>query len=151
MEEEKESAMSVGRICIRDVDTASAGESALVAARRMRDRNVGTLMVVDERNQPMGLLSDRDLVMRIIAQERDPARTPVAEVMTAMPMTILESSSIESVLGHMRTGHFRRMPVVNGSGALVGIVTLDDILTLLAEEFSMVGALLERESPHRAA
>jgi CBS domain-containing protein len=143
--------MSVGRICIRDVDVASGDESALVAARRMRDRNVGTLMVVNDRNQPMGLVSDRDLALRIIAQERDPARTPVAEVMTVMPMTILESSSIESALGHMRTGRFRRMPVVNGSGELVGIITLDDILTLLAEEFSMVRALLERESPHRGA
>lgn len=143
--------MSVGRICIRDVDTASGDESALVAARRMRDRSVGALVVVNDRKQPMGLLSDRDLALRVIAQERDPARTPVTEVMSAMPMTILESSSIESALGHMRTGRFRRMPVVNGAGELVGIVALDDILTLLGEEFSMVGALLEREAPHRAA
>ena len=78
--------MSVGRICMRDVDAASCDESALVAARRMRDRNVGTLVVVNDRNEPMGLLSDRDLALRVIAQ---------------------------------------------------------------AEEFSMVGALLERESPHR--
>jgi CBS domain-containing protein len=143
--------MSVGRICIRDVDTATGDESALTAARRMRDRSVGTLLVVDDHNHPMGLLSDRDLALRVIAQERDPARTPVSEIMTAMPMTILESSSIESALGHMRTGRFRRLPVVNGADELVGIITLDDILTLLAEEFSMVGALLERESPHRAA
>lgn len=143
--------MSVGRICIRDVDTASGDETALVAARRMRDRGVGTLVVVNDRRQPMGLLSDRDLATRLIAQERDPARTPVTEVMTAMPMTILESSSIESALGHMRTGRFRRLPVVNGAGELVGIITLDDVLTLLAEEFSMVGTLLDRESPHRAA
>jgi CBS domain-containing protein len=117
----------------------------------MRDRNVGTLVIVDDRNHPMGLLSDRDLALRVVAQERDPARTPVSEVMTTMPTTILESSSIESALGHMRTGRFRRMPVVNGADELVGIVTLDDVLALLAEEFSMVGALLERESPHRAA
>ena len=143
--------MSVGRICIRDVDTAGGDESTLVAARRMRDRGVGTLVVVSERNQPIGLLSDRDMALRIVAEERDPARTPVSEVMTSMPMTILESSSIESALGHMRTGRFRRMPVVNDAGELVGIVSLDDVLGLLAEEFAMVGALLEREAPHRAA
>lgn len=142
--------MSVGRICIRDVDTASRDETALVAARRMRDRNVGTLVVVDERNRPMGLLSDRDLAVRVVAHERDPARTPVTEVMTAMPMTVLESSSIESALGHMRTGNLRRLPVVNGADELVGIVTLDDILAVFAEEFSVVGALLARESPHRS-
>jgi CBS domain-containing protein len=142
--------MSVGRLCIRDVDTASGEESALVAARRMRDRSVGTLIVVNDRNEPTGLLSDRDLALRIIAQERDPALTPLAEVMTAVPVTILESSSIESALGSMWTGHFRRMPVVNGTGALVGIIALDDILTLLAEELSMVGTLLG-ESPRIVA
>jgi CBS domain-containing protein len=143
--------MSVGRICVRDVDTASGDESAMAAARRMHDREVGTLVVVDEQNRPMGLLSDRDLALRVVAQGRDPARTPVRDVMTAMPMTILESSSIESALGHMRTGRFRRMPVVNGADELVGILTLDDVLSLLADEFSMVGTLLERQSPHRAA
>lgn len=148
---EQKGPMSVGRICIRDVDTVSADETVLIAARRMRDRQVGTLIVVNDRRQPMGLLSDRDLAMRVVAQERDPARTPVAEVMTAMPMTVLETSSIESALGHMRTGRFRRLPVVNGVGEFVGIVTLDDILTLLAEEFSMIGTLLERESQYRAA
>jgi CBS domain-containing protein len=85
----------------------SGEESVLVAARRMRDRGVGTLIVVNARSQPIGLLSDRDVALRVVAQERDPARTPVTEVMTAMPMTILESSSIESALAQMRTGRFR--------------------------------------------
>jgi len=143
--------MSVGRIAIRVVDTVSGEETALAAARRMHDRGVGTLVVVDDRSRPMGLLSDRDLALRVIAQGRDPARTPVTDVMTPMPTTILESSSIESALGHMRTGRYRRMPVVNGAGELVGIITLDDILMLLAEEFSVIGALLERESPRQGA
>jgi CBS domain-containing protein len=110
--------MSVGRICTRDVDVASADESVLAAAKRMRDRNVGTLVVVNDLSRPMGLVSDRDLAVRVVAGERDPARTPVGDVMTGMPATILESSSIESALGHMRTGRFRRLPVVDGSGAL---------------------------------
>ena len=69
--------------------------------------------------------------------------------MTPMPTTVLQDTSIESALGHMRVGRLRRLPVVNGSGALVGIVTLDDILALLAEEFSLIGGLLERETPHQ--
>jgi CBS domain-containing protein len=115
----------------------------------MRDRGVGTLIVVNDLNEPMGLLTDRDVVLRVVARERDPARTPVVEVMTAMPATILESSSIESALGNMLTGRYRRIPVVNGMGELRGIVSLDDVLRLLAEEFSTVGTLLERELPHR--
>ena len=140
--------MEVGQICSRDVDTASPDESALVAARRMHDRGVGTLIVANALNQPMGLLTDRDIALRVVAQERDPARTPVVEIMTAMPRTILETASIECALGNMLAGRYRRMPVVNGMGELRGIVSLDDILHLLAKEFSTVSTLLEREFPH---
>jgi CBS domain-containing protein len=69
--------------------------------------------------------------------------------MTPMPTAVLEDTSIESALGHMRVGRMRRLPVVNGAGTLVGIITLDDVLALLAEEFSLIGGLLEREAPHR--
>ena len=142
--------MEVGRICSRDVDVVGPEETALVAARRMHDRGVGTLVVVNGAVQPMGLLTDRDIAMRIVAQERDPARTPVSEVMTPMPARMLETISVESALGNMLTGRCRRMPIVNGMGELRGIVSLDDIMRHLAEEFSTAGALLERESPHRS-
>jgi len=140
--------MSVGRICMREVDTAGPNESALDAARRMRDRQVGTVVVVDDQDRPMGLVTDRDIVTRAVAHGREAARTPLVDIMTPMP-TSVQNTSIESALGHMRVGRLRRLPVVNGSGALVGIVTLDDILALLAEEFSLIGGLLERESPHQ--
>lgn len=141
--------MSVGRICMRDVDTAGPKETAVDVARRMRERQVGTVVVVDDAAQPMGLVTDRDLAVRVVAAGREGARTPVTDIMTPMPTAVLEDTSIESALGHMRVGRIRRLPVVNGAGALVGIVALDDILALLAEEFSLIGALLEREAPHR--
>jgi CBS domain-containing protein len=140
--------MSIGRICIREVDTAGPKESVLDIARRMRDRQVGTLVVVDDQARPMGLVTDRDIVTRAVASGREAALTPVVDIMTPMPTTVLQDSSIEAALGHMRVGRLRRLPVVSGSGALVGIITLDDILALLAEEFSLIGGLLERESPH---
>jgi CBS domain-containing protein len=141
--------MSIGRICIHDVDTAGPQESVRDVARRMRDRQVGTLIVVDDQARPMGLVTDRDIVTRLVAADRDASRTPVVDLMTPMPTTVLQDTSVESALGHMRVGRLRRLPVVNGSGALVGIVTLDDILALLAEEFSLIGGLLERETPHQ--
>lgn len=141
--------MSVGHICIRDVDTADAKESAADVARRMHERQVGTVVVVDDAARPMGLVTDRDIAMRIVAAGREADRTPVVDIMTAMPTGVLEDTSIESALGHMRVGRMRRLPVINGAGALVGIITLDDILALLAEEFSLIGSLLEREAPHR--
>jgi CBS domain-containing protein len=141
--------MSVGRICIRDVDTVGPNESAFDAARRMRERQVGTLVVVDDQARPMGLITDRDIAMRVVAAGCEGARTPVIDVMTPMPTAVLEDTSLESALGHMRIGRMRRLPVVNGAGTLVGIITLDDVLALLAEEFSLIGGLLEREAPHR--
>jgi CBS domain-containing protein len=143
--------MSVGRICIRQVDTAGPQESTVDAARRMRERQVGTLVVVDGEARPMGLITDRDIAMRVVAAGCEGARTPVADIMTPMPMGVLEDTSIESALGHMRVGRMRRLPVIDGTGALVGIVTLDDILVRLAEEFSLIGGLLAREAPHQLA
>jgi CBS domain-containing protein len=143
--------MSIGKVCIREVDTAGPNETAVDAARRMRERKVGTLVVVDDQRRPMGLVTDRDIAMRVVAAGRDASRTPVTEIMTAMPTGILETMSIESALENMRSGRLRRLPVINGAGALVGIVTLDDILALISEEFSLIGGVIARESPHRLA
>jgi CBS domain-containing protein len=140
--------MDVGLMCVREVDTVPPTAAAVEAARRMRERGVGTLVVVNEQQQPMGLVSDRDLTMRVMAAGRNPLQTRVSDVMTPMPTTVLESSSIESALAQMRGGRMRRLPVVNGSGALVGMVALDDILALLAKEFSLIGGLVAMEAPH---
>jgi CBS domain-containing protein len=133
---------------MRSVDTAGVRESAADAARRMRERQVGTLVVVDEAAHPMGLITDRDIAMRVVAGGREAHRTSVADIMTPMPTAVLEDTSIESALGTMRVGRMRRLPVIDGNGALVGIVSLDDILALIAEEFSLIGSLLDRETPH---
>jgi Mg/Co/Ni transporter MgtE len=71
--------------------------------------------------------------------------------MTAHPRTVSEHTPIESALSLMRSGAFRRLPVVNEDGKLVGIVTLDDVLGLLAEELALIGGLLERQAPHAGA
>ena len=143
--------MSVGRICLREVDLAERGESVLEAARRMRERRVGTLVIVDDVGKPVGLVTDRDLALRVVAAGGDPRAMSVGEVMTEHPKTVTESTPIESTLSLMRSGSFRRLPVVNEDGKLVGIVSLDDILGLLAEEFVLIGGLLEREAPQTAA
>jgi CBS domain-containing protein len=133
------------------VDTATFDESAEVAAERMHQRAVGTLVVVNDAAQPIGIVTDRDLVTRVLAPGRIASDTQLREVMTAAPKTIFENDSIESALTLMRRGNFRRVPVVDSSNKLVGLVTLDDILMLLAEEFSDIGNLLERETPRAVA
>jgi CBS domain-containing protein len=139
--------MSVGRICTRYVDLADAEETAQAAAQRMRDRQVGTLVILDRAKKPVGILTDRDLVTRAVAQGKDPRQTYVDEVMTRNPRTISESAPIEQALALMRSGSFRRIPVIGSDGTLVGLVSLDDILSLLAEEFAQVGTLVENEMP----
>ena len=139
--------MSVGRICSRDVDLADAEETVWQAAERMHQRAVGTLLILNDTNKPIGILTDRDLVERVVAMGRDPNSTRVGSVMTHNPRTILEVGSIESALSLMRSGRFRRLPVVDSQDKLVGLVSLDDVLMLLAEEFMQIGQLLNRETP----
>jgi CBS domain-containing protein len=140
--------MSVGQLCTREVDTASFAETVLVAAQRMRDRQVGTLVVVDEA-RPVGIVTDRDLTVRVLATGLDPETARVSEVMTPSPTTIREEDAIETAVGYMRAGRFRRLPVVGPDGRLVGLLALDDILEVVAGELADIGPLLKREAPHR--
>lgn len=139
--------MSVERIYVREVDTADEDESAQVAAQRMHARNVGSLVVVNRACEPVGIITDRDLTVRVVADGLDAALTRISEVMTRRPKTILEETPIEEALRVMRAGSFRRLPVVCSSGKVVGVITLDDILELLGREFRDVHELLHQETP----
>ena len=143
--------MSVGRICVREVDLADPDETVHIAARRMHDRNVGCLVVRGACAEPLGILTDRDIAMRVVAEGRDPLETRVVDVMTRAPDTVQEKLPLEMALAKMRAGPFRRLPVVSKEGQLVGLISLDDILDLLAEEFREVGSLLRKEGPQSLA
>jgi CBS domain-containing protein len=139
--------MTVGRICIRDVDLAEPDESVQVAARRMHSRKVGTLVVLDEAKRPIGIVSDRDLTVRVLAEGLSPIETTVGQVMTHSPRTVSEETPIEEALAIMRSGPFRRIPIVDADGTLVGLLSVDDVLELLREEFNEIAQLIAREGP----
>ena len=143
--------MAVGRICVREVDLAEIDESAQVAAQRMHDRNVGTLIVANAQRKPIGIVTDRDLAVRVVAKGRNPVETTVGEVMTTDLKTVEEQTSLEDALRVMRSGPFRRVPVTDAGGTLVGLLSVDDVLDLLRQEFNEIGQLLERESPRGLA
>ena len=143
--------MSIGRICVRDVDLARTTETVRTAAQRMHARNVGSLVVVDADQTPLGIVTDRDLVVRVLAQSAREPEPTVGTVMTPFPRTVHEDSPIEEALRIMRVGKFRRLPVVDGTGRLRGVVSLDDSLDLLTEEFAHIRGLLQAESPARLA
>jgi len=143
--------MSVGRICAREVDLVGPDESVQAAAQRMHARMVGTLVVLDDKKHPVGLVTDRDLAVRVLAEGRDAGTTTVEEVMTTGLKTVNEDCPIEAALEIMRGGPFRRVPVVDENGCLEGLVSIDDVLDLLAEEFQSIGRLVKRESPRSLA
>lgn len=141
--------MTIGRICVRDVDLAEEHETAQLVAQRMNVRSVGSLVVLDSDKHPTGILTDRDLAMKVVGRGLDPLSVTVAELMSTHPETATESTPIEDALRVMRSQGVRRLPVVDDAGQLVGVVSLDDILGLLAEEFREMGKLLEETSPRR--
>jgi CBS domain-containing protein len=116
----------------------------------MNTRNVGTLMVLDKDAYPVGILTDRDLAIRVVGDGLD-AETLVRDVMSKAPDYVDEDLSIEMALANMRAGPYRRLPVVDKQRKLVGLISLDDILDLLAEEFAEIGRLIRKESPESLA
>jgi len=142
--------MSIGRICNRTVFLAGTNETADTAASRMSQHNVGTLLIVNDLRQPIGILTDRDLVTRVMAAGQDPKKALVGSIMTHKPLTVSEDTPIEQAIGAMQSGGFRRMPVVTECERLVGIVSIDDVLHLLAGEFTKIGGLLEATSHQHA-
>lgn len=140
--------LNVGKICSRDVDLAESDESAYTAAKRMEARSVGTLMVLDENRKPYGIVTDRDLVTRVLATSRDPETTWVRDLLSAPVEVIPEEASLEDAVLAMRRAKCRRLAVVDAQHRLVGILSLDDVLAIMAEQLHAVAALLESEAPH---
>ena len=143
--------MTAGETCAQDLDLVSRDDSVWVAAERMHQRAVGTLVVCDGANQPIGILTDRDLVERVLALGRNPNQTVVEDVMTRDPTTVHAEESIETAVSLMRSGPFRRLPVVGDGGELVGMLSLDDVIVLLSEDLRQVSGLLDRQTPRAAA
>jgi CBS domain-containing protein len=139
--------MSLGEICKREVVIVKPKETILQAAKLMRQHHVGNVLVVSEGDNrvPVGIVTDRDLVVEIIATELDPATITVGDIMVPGLATIKGNADVFDALQYMRAKGVRRLPVVNDDGKLVGIVTLDDILALLSEELDALAKLIAHE------
>jgi CBS domain-containing protein len=138
----QEETMTVGKICVRTVHTASPDETVLDAARRMARQNTGTLVVLDLERLPIGILSDRDVMVRCVAEGKDPTATVVSALMSTPVASVRETMPIEEALAQMATCRVRRVPVVDDDDRLVGILAVDDVIELLVEEAGTIGRLL---------
>lgn len=118
---------------------AELTETAVDVARRMREFRVGCVVVTKD-GRAIGILTDRDLVLRVIAEGRSPAETRVSEIVTYDPTVLQQTDSIETALRMMRERGVRRLPIVRQDGKVTGIVTADDLVMLLSAELSDLGA-----------
>jgi CBS domain-containing protein len=125
--------MTVGKACTRSVVSVHPEETAQAVARRMAQDDVGTLVVV-EGNRPVGIITDRDLVIRVMAKELLPQEAAVRVAMTRHPVCVSEHMTLEEAIALMRGYCIRRLIVGNETKALVGVLALDDLLLLLGEE-----------------
>jgi CBS domain-containing protein len=107
----------------------------------MREYNVGALVVVEDK-QPVGMVTDRDLVVRVLAAEGVPKELEVASVMSRHLVCVPEHMPLEDAMNLMRGYEVRRLVVVNEARELVGIFTMDDMLELLGEEQAAIAGLL---------
>jgi len=140
--------MTVGRVCTRIVVTAHPQETAQAAATRMAQYDVGTLIVV-EANKPVGIITDRDLVLRVMAKNHNPQEVAVKAAMTDNPVCVSEHMALAEALVLMRGYRVRRLVVINDKKDLVGVLALDDLLLLLSEEQQAVAGLMRAARGHR--
>jgi len=140
--------MAIGEICSRDVVLAQRQMSVREAARLMREYHVGALVIVEETGEgrrPVGVLTDRDIAVGIVAKGLDADALRVDEVMAPQLVTASERAGLAETMELMRANGVRRVPVVDARGLLVGIVTADDFVELMAEELSALARMIQRE------
>jgi CBS domain-containing protein len=118
--------------------TAAPDTSAQTLAILMRDRHVGAV-VITEKDRPVGIVTDRDLVSRVVARYQDPLSIRARDIMTPDLVIAREGTQLAKLTEQMRARGIRRVPIVNGKGRLVNILTLDDMLVVLGEEIANLG------------
>lgn len=140
--------MPVGELCTREVVVASRSDSVLEAARLMRQHHVGDVVIVDDvdgARKPAGLVTDRDLVVEVMAPGINPESIGIGEIMSAELATIGEDAGLFEAIQYMRSKGVRRLPVVGKEGQLIGILALDDLIELISEELSELSSLVKSE------
>lgn len=145
--------MTIGAICNHKVITVKPDDSVLHAASLMRQHHIGNVVVAKKHHDktiPIGIITDRDVVVEITATELDPQAITVGDIMLSKIETIKDSAGILEAIQLMSQKGIRRLPVVDDHGALTGIFTMDDALSLLAKEIGMIGTLLAQELKNEA-
>ena len=142
--------MSLDRICNKAVVTISPDATVLEAAKLMQSKHIGCLVVADE-SRPIGILTDRDIVLKVVASEQKPVETAVKKIMTANPTMVNINYDLLDAVRLMRNRGVRRLPVVDEHRHLLGIITMDDLLTAFSAEVGNLAGAVQKEFGLEAA
>ena len=134
---------NIGKMCRRPVVTVQESDDLVAAAQQMREHHVGYLVVVEPEPttrhlRPVGVITDRDIVVAVVAKDVEPASLTVGDVMTRDPVVVRDDASLSTALTEMSAIGVRRLPVVDAEGLLVGVISLDDIIEALAAELGNI-------------
>lgn len=139
--------MTIGQFCTREVIVAEKDTGIVELTKLMRNHHVGDVVVVDKQGDlvvPVGIITDRDIVVELIAAEVDLDSVTTGDVMSPELITGRENEGLWDTMQLMRNKGIRRLPVVNERGGLEGILTFDDLIDLLAEELSLLAKVPDR-------
>jgi len=145
--------MTVGQICNREVIIAERTDSVTEVAKLMRNNHVGTVIVAARNRgitQPLGIITDRDLVLEVLSLEVDPNKIYAEDLMSSVLHCGNESDSVWATIKTMRSKGVRRVPILDDEGSLVGMLAMDDVVDLLANELSSLVNLISREQSNES-
>lgn len=140
--------MKIGKVCNREVVVTDKGNNVLEAAKLMRQHHVGSLLVISRDSdgiRPVGIITDRDIVVEILAEEVPLDKVAVEDLMTKSLVVANEDDDLFDAVQKMRVKAVRRIPVIDAKGLLIGIFTMDDLIELLHEELGNIVSLVSRE------
>jgi signal-transduction protein with cAMP-binding, CBS, and nucleotidyltransferase domain len=137
--------MAIGDLCVNDAVTISQDDSIQHAAQVMEENNLGSLVVVaDESTKPIGIVTDRDIALNVVAKNKNIDSTKVSEVMSQNLLTLECSQGIKEAIDAMRDKGVRRAPVMK-DGKVCGVAAIDDLMTLIAKELNALSDLVQKQ------
>jgi len=142
--------MSLRAFCDKRVVTISPERSIAEACWVMKDKNIGCL-VAESHGKLCGVLTDRDIALKVTGENRDPLTTMVDEMMTRDPVRISVNRNVRDLVSLMHTQHVRRVPIVDGLDTILGMVTMDDLIALFGDEMSELSRMVSEGFHQRTA
>jgi len=150
--------MSIKSLCRKEAVTVKPGTRVEDVTRIMEEKNLGSVIICQDGTnwkelgirgaKEFGIVTDRDIALKVINNKLDPKTTPIDQIMTKGKIIVLEENmGLCEALDEVRNAAVRRFPVVDAEGNLQGIITIDDIIQLLGREMADIAKVLENESP----